>query len=267
MSMGDGTRKGGLVGFGLMLAAVTMFVLGASASVLAHHSSGHTGGPPASSGAASGTEVTEDNDSDGVPNAPDPAGDTDNRHPSGKDKHEEAGGSGNQGNAASEPDGNGSGPERDMNGVDQPGGPGGADVLDQDGNNGCGNDDDFEDDNEGWCGKPHEQATPPGLVPSTPPTTETTPPTTQTTPPTTTETTPPAAVLGVQVSGGGKAGGAGVLGETVAAAGEGAVGAVAAGGALAFTGFEAWPLALLAVGLAIPGLILLRIGRQRARTA
>ncbi|MBW3621671.1 MAG: LPXTG cell wall anchor domain-containing protein, partial [Actinobacteria bacterium] len=23
-----------------------------------------------------------------------------------------------------------------------------------DGNNGCGNDDDFEDDNEGWCGKP-----------------------------------------------------------------------------------------------------------------
>jgi hypothetical protein len=257
----DDTRKGGLVGFGLMLAAVTIFVLGASASVLAHHNSGHAGGPPASSG----TEVTEDNDSDGVPNAPDPAGDADNRHPSGKDKHVEAGGSGNQGNTASEPDGNGSGPERDVNGVDQPGGPGGWDVLDQDGNNGCGNDDDFEDDNEGWCGKP---PTPPTTETTPPPTTETTPPpTTKTTPPTTTETTPPAAVLGEQVRGGGGAGGAGVLGEAVAAAGEGAVGAVAAGGALAFTGFEAWPLALLAVGLAIPGLILVWIGRRRARTA
>lgn len=34
------------------------------------------------------------------------------------------------------------------------------DLLDQDGNNGCGNDDDFEDDNNGNCGgkADHEQA-------------------------------------------------------------------------------------------------------------
>jgi hypothetical protein len=35
-----------------------------------------------------------------------------------------------------------------------------VDQDDQDGNNGCGNDDDFEDDNEGWCGgKPKPQPT------------------------------------------------------------------------------------------------------------
>ena len=43
-------------------------------------------------------------------------------------------------------------------------GSGGVDKLDQDGNNGCGNDDDFEDDNEGWCGhhpKPTHEEQPP----------------------------------------------------------------------------------------------------------
>ena len=39
-------------------------------------------------------------------------------------------------------------------GTDKPGGSGGHDILDQDGNNGCGNDQDFDDDNNGWCGKP-----------------------------------------------------------------------------------------------------------------
>ncbi len=79
---------------------------------------------------------------------PDELGDTDNRHPSGKDKHCEAGKSGTQGKAKSDPDDNGKGPERTNGGMDQAGGPGGADHADQDGNNGCGNEDDFEDDNE-----------------------------------------------------------------------------------------------------------------------
>ena len=100
--------------------------------------------------------VTEDTDGDGQPNTPDPNGDADNRHPSGKDKSEEPGGSLNQGASTSTPDQNGSGPERDEGGTDKPDGPGGADILDQDMNNGCGNDDDFDDDNEGWCGKPIE---------------------------------------------------------------------------------------------------------------
>ena len=89
--------------------------------------------------------VTEDTDDDGVPNNIADAGD--NRHPSGKDRSVERGGSGNQGKARSDPDGTSNG------GRDQPGGSGGVDRLDQDGNNGCGNDDDFEDDNRGRCGR------------------------------------------------------------------------------------------------------------------
>jgi len=124
----------------LMLALMT-------GPAFAHHKGGHEGGPPDKE-----TVVTEDTDNDGVPNAPDPLGDTDNAHPSGNDKHVEAGGSGNQGKAVSDPDDDGRGPDRTNRGVDQPGGAGGLDILDQDGNNGCGNDDDFEDDNEGNCG-------------------------------------------------------------------------------------------------------------------
>jgi len=114
-------------------------------------------------GYAKGSAVTEDTDSDGFANTPDPAGDTDNAHPSGNDKSAEAGGSGNQGSSGSTPDQDGKGPERDHEGTDKPGGSGGVDELDQDGNNGCGNDDDFEDDNEGWCGgkiNPAKPATP-----------------------------------------------------------------------------------------------------------
>jgi hypothetical protein len=66
-------------------------------------------------------------------------------HPSGKDRMEEAGGSGTQGRSNSDPDG------MDNGGSDKPGCRGGYDE-DQDGNNGCGNDDDFEDDNNGNCG-------------------------------------------------------------------------------------------------------------------
>lgn len=78
----------------------------------------------------------------------------DNAHPSGKDRSVEHGRSLTQGNAQSDPDDDGNGPDRSNGGPDkQPDGVGGVDKDDQDNNNGCGNDDDFEDDNEGWCGK------------------------------------------------------------------------------------------------------------------
>jgi hypothetical protein len=48
------------------------------------------------------------------------------------------------GDAQSDPDDNGNGPDR---------GEGGQDTAD--GNNGCGNDADRSDDNEGWCGNKH----------------------------------------------------------------------------------------------------------------
>jgi hypothetical protein len=72
-------------------------------------------------------------------------------HPSGRDRHCEPGGSGTQGKARSEPDADGRGPDRNDRGTDKPGHDGGLYPQDQDGNNGCGNDHDFEDDNEGWC--------------------------------------------------------------------------------------------------------------------
>jgi hypothetical protein len=77
----------------------------------------------------------------------------DNAHPSGKDRSVEKGRSLTQGKSSSDPDNNGKGPERNYGKSDKPGSIGGVDKADQDGNNGCGNDDDFEDDNEGWCGK------------------------------------------------------------------------------------------------------------------
>jgi len=135
-----------------ILFALAVLAAAAASPAMAHHKSGHTKGKHKSA------EVTEDNDNDGQPNTPDQHGDSDNRHPSGKDKHAEGGNSGNQGSSSSDPDDDGRGPDRSNGGADKPGGPGGLDVEDQDGNNGCGNDDDFEDDNEGWCGrKPHEE--------------------------------------------------------------------------------------------------------------
>ncbi|OGY26917.1 MAG: hypothetical protein A2Z42_00805 [Candidatus Woykebacteria bacterium RBG_19FT_COMBO_43_10] len=78
----------------------------------------------------------------------------DNLHPSGKDRSIEHGRSGTQGKSDSDPDENGKGPDRSNGGLDkQLHGSGGVDREDQDNNNGCGNDDDFEDDNEGWCGQ------------------------------------------------------------------------------------------------------------------
>ena len=100
------------------------------------------------------TSYTEDTDTNDGGTRNNVADEGDNRHPSGRDRSVEQGGSGNQGRSESDPDDNDRGPERTNGGADKPNGPGGDDLADQDGNNGCGNDDDFEDDNEGWCGKP-----------------------------------------------------------------------------------------------------------------
>lgn len=61
-----------------------------------------------------------------------------------------------QGNSKSDPDDNGKGPDRSNGGFDKPGYTGGIN-SDRDGNNGCGNDTDREDDNEGWCGRKPKQ--------------------------------------------------------------------------------------------------------------
>jgi hypothetical protein len=240
------------VRFGLVLVVAVVFSLGGTGSALAHHKPDHPGGPPAT---ASAIGSDHDGDADADPettmedsHAADPAPDTDNRHPSGRDRSGESGRSGNQGHSESDPDGDANG------GIDKPGGAAtaGGDLADQDGNNGCGNDDDFEDDNNGHCGK--GKADPPPS-PTTPPPTSPTTPAIPSDPGTSSPTTG-GTVLGEHAGGGGPgAGGAEVLGETLIAAGE-----------LAFTGLEMWPLALIAVGLALPGLILVSIGRRRART-
>ncbi len=167
-------------GIAVVFAALLALVLAVGApAALAHHKDDHTqGGRPDNAGSQgaqrqdqdeggddaessdhdgdadsdSGTTYTEDNDTnDGdTPNNQSDKGD--NAHPSRKDRSVEAGGSGNQGNSESDPDDDGRGPDRTNGGPDKPNGSGGVDAADQDGNNGCGNDDDFEDDNEGLCG-------------------------------------------------------------------------------------------------------------------
>jgi hypothetical protein len=158
----------------VLLAALALGLMTAAPAV-AHHREKHDnrkagGGSDHDGDADNGSTVTtEDNDADGVSNA----GDTnESRHPSGKDRFLEKGGSGNQGKSESDPDDN-VGPMRreeppcddDPRGADKctdkPGGSGGHDTLDQDGNNGCGNDQDFDDDNNGWCGKPAVVEAPP----------------------------------------------------------------------------------------------------------
>ena len=103
-------------------------------------------------GKAATPAMTEDNDRNDGGTRNNVVDNGDNAHPSGKDRSVEHGGSGNQGKAKADPDDDGRGPDRSNGGVDQPNRPGGTDKADQDGNNGCGNDDDFEDDNEGRCG-------------------------------------------------------------------------------------------------------------------
>ena len=126
-------------------------------AALAHHKSWHDHGGGNSANKSQGggggksadlpNEDTDTNDGGTDNNIVDGG---DNKHPSGKDKSVEHGGSGNQGKSASDPDGNYNG------GADKPDQPGGDDLADQDGNNGCGNDDDFEDDNNGNCGGPEK---------------------------------------------------------------------------------------------------------------
>lgn len=70
--------------------------------------------------------VTEDDDTNDT-KANNIADDGDDRHPSGKDRSIERGGSGNQGAAAHDPDDDGHGPDRSNGGLDQPDGPGGVD--------------------------------------------------------------------------------------------------------------------------------------------
>ncbi len=159
---------------GLFAALLALLLALWAPAALAHHKDGHTqGGGKPSSESGSGdhdggadsdpnTSYNEDIDGDGVDNDEDTKPSS---HPSGKDRYEEPGGSGNQGKSESDPDDDGRGPERcepvssrnsgdGTCGADKPNGTGGEDIYDQDGNNGCGNDQDFDDDNEGWCGKP-----------------------------------------------------------------------------------------------------------------
>ena len=158
------SAKKRFTGYIVMVCVTSLLALGALPAY-AHHKDDHEGGPRDDRGSQQstsdhdgdadsdpGTAYTEDNDTNdgGTPN--NVSDDGDNRHPSGRDRSVEAGGSGNQGNSESDPDDDGRGPDRSNGGPDKPNGSGGIDLADQDGNNGCGNDDDFEDDNEGWCG-------------------------------------------------------------------------------------------------------------------
>jgi hypothetical protein len=186
---------------------------------------------------------------------------TPNDHPSGRDRtHEAGGGTGTQGQSTSDPDGMSNG------GADKPGGDGGFDA-DKDGNNGCGNDDDFEDDNNGNCGgrrahgettsRTTETTTDGATTEST--TTETTTErtttdSTTTTTPETTETLGETAVLGVSFERQGPAAAvSGVSGVSAAIGGT---------GELPVTG--AWTIELLAIAMALISLgALLVTGSQR----
>ncbi len=151
-----------------MIVSVVLIPVAASA----HHQDDHLNGKGQSSSSTTPVPTAGTGDHDGDADL-DPVttledsheeevGVQDNQHPSGKDRSAEPGGSGNQGKSESDPDDNvgpmrnecGQSPALDPRGgcTDKPGGSGGMDLQDQDGNNGCGNDDDFDDDNNGHCG-------------------------------------------------------------------------------------------------------------------
>ena len=152
--------------FAVMLMAALLAIFLGATPAFAAHKDGHTKGTKADKTTASAkgdkadSGYTEDNDTNDGNTANNVEDEGDNAHPSGKDRSTENGGSGNQGNSGSDPDDDGRGPDRSNGGPDKPNGSGGVDLADQDGNNGCGNDDDFEDDNEGWCGKPADKGKP-----------------------------------------------------------------------------------------------------------
>jgi LPXTG-motif cell wall-anchored protein len=162
-----------LAGWAIALAGLLLTL---APIAMAHHSADHDKGKGhnASQGQGGGgdrdgdadrdpgTKQTEETDNDGTENP----NDTPSQHPSGKDNTAGSGKSGNQGKSESDPDDNvgpqrrecsDDGPTDPRSGcTDKPGGAGGEYVTDQDGNNGCGNDQDFDDDNNGWCGKPKD---------------------------------------------------------------------------------------------------------------
>ncbi|MDQ4124457.1 MAG: LPXTG cell wall anchor domain-containing protein [Actinomycetota bacterium] len=181
----------------LILLALIVSVILVPVAASAHHKDDHpTGKGQSSTGSATvpvPTAGTGDHDGDAdldpvttiEDSHEEEVGVDDNRHPSGKDRSAENGGSGNQGKSESAPDDNvgpmrnecGASPASDPRGgcTDKPGGSGGIDLADQDGNNGCGNDDDFDDDNNGHCGgkakgSPPVSPEPPPGKPETPPT-------------------------------------------------------------------------------------------------
>ena len=238
---------------GVFLMAV---VLALAAPALAGHQPNHAGTP---GGIAA---ITENNDSDGVPNNISDEGD--NQHPSGKDRSIESGGSGDQGQSASTPDQNGRGPERDNGGTDKPNGSGGADIIDQDRNNGCGNDDDFDDDNEGLCGKVKGK---PGEDDETPPFGVAAGQTQGSQP------AAGAAVGGVVVGQPGALPSGQVLGEVIVQGVSGGnvlaatEGRDSQAGALATTGAGFFAVFLLAVGLILAGTVLAFAGRGRSRSS
>jgi hypothetical protein len=179
----------------LILLALFVSVALVPVAAMAHHKDDHLAGPGQSSGSASvpvPTAGTGDHDGDAdldpvttiEDSHEEEVGVADNQHPSGNDRSEEPGGSGNQGKSESAPDDN-VGPMRNECGAstasdprggctDKPGGSGGIDLHDQDGNNGCGNDDDFDDDNNGHCGGKVKESPP---APTPPPDKPTPPPT------------------------------------------------------------------------------------------
>ena len=151
----------------LALAALLAF----SMPALAHHKDDHEqGGRETAEEGSTSSSSEQEADSEGSTRTNEHSDDAtddndDNAHPSGKDRETHNGSTDDVqgGDRTSNPDNDGRGPERsscdgtsgDTVGgcADKPGGTGGVDQDDQDWNNGCGNDDDFEDDNEGWCGR------------------------------------------------------------------------------------------------------------------
>ena len=88
------------------------------------------------------------------------------RHPSGNDRNNEPGNSGTQGKSTSNPDGNGADKRRTSSDGSFGGTQGHGDWDD---NNGCGNDNDFADDNKGNCGGKAKTGAVPSPKPSVKP--------------------------------------------------------------------------------------------------
>jgi hypothetical protein len=152
------------------LVVVLLLLLSSASAIAAPGGQGNDGTPP---GQAKKSETGQADNGQGKSHAPQNASRGMNRPGApGSWKshgHTPAAVSYPQGHSPSDPDFTGNG------GIDKPGQSGGF-SADRDGNNGCGNDDDREDDNNGWCGKkPHEVTppeTPPTVVPPvTPPVT------------------------------------------------------------------------------------------------